>query len=273
MTAARIVRWILVALGVYLVLAYLLLPLFWRHYEHLPAMESIPKTTLAPNGRPADPLNVALVGSETEVVRAFAAAHWYPADPITLRSALGIAEGVLLHRPDPDAPVSDLYLFGRRQDLAFEKDVGGSPRERNHVRLWRTTLRTDGDRPVWIGGATFDEGVGLSHTTGQITHHIAPDIDAERDTLMHDLEAAHRITTLYFVTGVGPTLNGRNGGGDRYFTDGELAVGVLTPEGAPETKAVDVLPDPTPVVIKNQFWSWLRPALEEATATDASPRP
>jgi len=256
-------RRILLVLGVYAALAYLVLPTFWRHYEHLPAMASMPKITHTPDGLPGDPLNVALVGTEAHVQRAFAAARWYPADPITLRSAVAIAEGVVLHRPDPNAPVSTLLLFGRREDLAFEKDVGGSPRERNHVRFWRTDLHADLERPVWVGAATFDRGVGFSHTTGQITHHIAPDIDVERETLVHDLEAAGRLTALYFVTGVGPTLRGRNGGGDRYFTDGELAVGVLTPEDAPGTHDAEVLPSPVPVVLKNQFWAWLRPALSE----------
>jgi hypothetical protein len=260
-TARRAGRWILLAVAVYLALAYLVLPALWRHYEHLPAMASMPKVTRAPDGLPGDPLNVALVGTEAEVQRAFAAARWYPADPITLRSALGIAEGVVLRRPDPEAPVSDLFLFRRRQDLAFEKDVGGSPRERNHVRLWRTEVRADGDRPVWIGAATFDRSVGLSHTTGQITHHIAADIDAERDRLMQNLVAAGQLSALFFVTGVGPTLNGRNGGGDRYFTDGELAVGVLAPEGAAGRRPVEMLQSPLPVVIKDQFWSWLRPVL------------
>jgi len=262
-TARRVARGVAVGIGVYLALAYLVLPAFWQHYEHLPAMATMPKTTQAPNGLPGDPLNVALIGSEAEIQRAFAAAGWHPADPITLRSSLAIAESVVLDRSDPDAPVSDLLLFGRRQDLAFEKDVGTSARERNHVRFWRTVLRADGDRPVWVGGATFDRGVGLSHTTGQITHHIAPDIDAERDTLMHDLAAAGRLAARYDVTGIGPTLNGRNGGGDRYFSDGELAVGVLAPEGEVGKREVAVLESPTPVVIKNQFWSWLRPVLGE----------
>ncbi|MGH7893801.1 MAG: LssY C-terminal domain-containing protein, partial [Candidatus Binatia bacterium] len=202
-----------------------------------------------------------LVGSEADVQRAFAVAGWHVPDPITLGSSLGIAGSVVLDRPDPDAPVSNLFLFGRRQDLAFELDVGGSARERNHVRFWRTQLRADGDRPVWVGSATFDRGAGLSHTTGQITHHIAADVDAERDTLMHHLGAAGQLTTVYYVTGVGPTLNGRNGGGDRYFTDGELAVGILAPEGAGDRRPPEVLPNPTAVVIKNQFWSWLRTAL------------
>jgi len=62
---------------------------------------------------------------------------------------------------------------------------------------------------------------------------------------------------------VGPTLRGRNGGGDRYFTDGELAVGVLTAADSPGTQEAALLPSPTPVVLKNQFWAWLRPALSE----------
>ena len=258
------------AIGVYLVLAYLVVPMFWRHYEHLSAMASLPKITHAPDGLPGDPLNVALIGTERAVQRAFAAAGWHPADPITLRTSLGIAEGVVFDRPDPDAPVSSLLLFGRRQDLAFEKDVGGSPRERNHARFWRTMLRFDGERPVWVGAATFDRGVGISHTTGPSTHHIAPDIDAERGTLVHDLEAAHQLTQLFYVTGVGPTVNGRNGGGDRYFTDGELAVGVLAPEGTVEERPLEVLPSPTPVLIKNQFWAWLRPLLRDG---DTAPPP
>jgi hypothetical protein len=257
----RVGRALLLALAAYLVLAYLVLPGLWRHYEHLPALAAMPKVTRAPNGLPGDALNIALVGTEAEIQRAFAAAGWHPADPITLRSSLGIAESVVLDRPDPDAPVSNLELFGRRQDLAFEQDVGRSARERNHVRFWRTDLTADGARPVWIGAATFDRGVGLSHTTGQITHHIAPDIDAERDRLMDDLVRAGQLATLFAVTGIGPTLNGRNGGGDRYFTDGELDVGVLAPAETVGARPVDVLQSPAPVVIKDQFWKWLRPAL------------
>ena|SRR2546422_11023525 len=109
----------------------------------------------------------------------------------------------------------------------------------------------------------------VSHTSGQITHHIGADIHAERDTLMDDLKSAGWLTALYDVTGVGPTVNGRNGGGDRYFTDGELTVGVLAPEGSAGTDSVTVLPSPTPVVIKNQLWSWLRPLLGDGRAASA----
>lgn len=119
-------RSIAVALAGYLALAYAILPLVWTMAEHghHPAPEGLPKVTHDAEGIPGDPLNVALVGDE--LVAAMLAARWEPADPITLRSSLKIARSVVLHRPDPEAPVSALYVFGRKQDLAFEQDGGGS---------------------------------------------------------------------------------------------------------------------------------------------------
>src|SRR3954469_17410595 len=103
-----------ILLGLWLVSAYVLLPALWRHYEHQPALAAAPKTTLTAQGIPGDPLNVGLIGSEEDVVPAMLVAGWSPADPITLKSSLRIAESVVFRRPDPDAPVSNLYLFGRR---------------------------------------------------------------------------------------------------------------------------------------------------------------
>lgn len=264
--ARRIVRWTVLIVAAWAAVAYLALPAFWRHYEHLPAMERMPRTTTAPDGLPGDALNVALVGIEAEVTRALGAAGWVAASPVTVQSGVGIAESVLLDRPDPAAPMSDLLLFGRRQDLAFEQQVGTSARQRHHVRFWRSDVREAGDRPVWVGAATFDRGVGLSRTTAQITHHIAPDIDAERDLLMDRLVASGQLAALYQVTGVGPTVYGRNGGGDRYVTDGEVSVGIVAPAQAAGRARVEVLRSPTPIVVKNRLWAVLRPLLVAAPA-------
>ena len=114
------------------------------------------------------------------------AAGWFPADPIPCASSLRIAVDSGLRRPDDDAPVSNLYLFGRQQDLAFEQPVGGSP---GGTAPWSgRALEQTGDshRPAWVGSATFDERVGLSYTTGQVTHHIGPDVDQERDRITTD---------------------------------------------------------------------------------------
>lgn len=55
----------------------------------------------------------------------------------TMASSVRIAADTVLHRPDDDAPVSNLFLFGRKQDLAFEQPIAGGPGKRHHERFWR----------------------------------------------------------------------------------------------------------------------------------------
>src|SRR6185369_15334989 len=201
----------------------------------------------------------------------FAGARWTRPAPIDVRSSISIAESVVLDRPDPTAPVSYLYLFGRREDLAFEQEVGTSARQRNHVRFWRAAEQVDG-RQLWLGAATFDRGVGLSHRTGQITHHIGADVDAERDRVVADLEHAGQLRTVFQVTGVGLTLVGRNGGGDPYHTDGEIDVGVLKRTDEAVVAAPDVLPNAPAVETKRRIFRWLGSWLRAADeAADQSP--
>ena len=79
-------------------------------------------------------------------------------------------------------------------------------------------------RPAWVGAAIFDHGVGFSHTTGQVTHHIAPAIDAERDHLFGDLQPTGVGPLVRWMEGFHTVLEGRNGGGDPWHTDGRLAI-------------------------------------------------
>jgi hypothetical protein len=212
----------------YLVAAYVVLPGVWIRYtrEH-PSLEDIPNITHTIDGIPGDPLNVALICTEAQLKRVMRAAHWYLADPLTLRSRLEIAGAAVFEHPYDDAPVSSLYLWGRKEDLAFEQPVGNDPRQRHHVRFWRSDKLDPDGRPVWVGAAIFDERVGLSYTTGQITHHTAADIDAERDTLFADLQRTGDLGEVYFVDNFHSIRQGRNGEGDPWFTDGRLEVGVI----------------------------------------------
>ena len=155
--------------------------------EAHPSLDDVPDITETKTGIPGDPINVSLIGTEAELKRIMLAAKWYPADPLTLRSCLKIADASVLKRPYADAPVSNLYLFGRKEDLAFEQPVGPNPRQRHHVRFWHPEKTTPTAGP-WIGSAVYDRRVGLSRTTGQITHLTAADIDAERDYLFHCLD-------------------------------------------------------------------------------------
>jgi hypothetical protein len=219
---------IAVVVMAYLAVAYVLLPLVWSRYEkHHPWLDNVVGLTETKSGIPGDPLNVALIGTEEELKRILAAAAWDSADPLGLRSDLKIAADTVLRKAYGDAPVSNLYLFGRKEDLAFEQPVGGDPRRRHHVRFWRAAQPHSDGRPVWFGSVTYDQRVGLSHTTGQITHHIAPDVDAERDHLLSTLEHAGGLQEQYYIDDFHPVREGHNGGGDPWYTDGRLAVGIL----------------------------------------------
>ncbi|MBX3440596.1 MAG: LssY C-terminal domain-containing protein [Planctomycetaceae bacterium] len=215
-------------LALYLLAAYLVVPFAWERYARRhPSFDDDPRITTTGDGHPGDPLNVALVGGEEEIKQVMHAAGWFPAAALGLKSDLKIAADTVLSRPDDEAPVSNLFLYGRKEDLAFEKPVGDSPRQRNHVRFWKEPRPDPDGQPVWIGSATFDKGVGLSHTTGQVTHHIAADVDTERDRLFHDLEQTGGLSETYIEAGFHHKLEGHNGGGDPWHTDGDLYVGVL----------------------------------------------
>jgi hypothetical protein len=224
--------------SVYLAVAYLLLPSLWKQYTHRhPSLVDLPGITHTAAGIPGDPLNVALIGTETEVLQIMLAAQWHPADPLTLRSCLKIAKATVLKRSYEDAPVSNLYLFGRKEDLAFEQQAGPDPRHRHHVRFWRSDKVDEDGRPLWVGSAVYDERVGLSRTTGQITHLTAADVDAERDYLFQCLEKSGDLSENYVEDGFHKVHDGKNGGGNPWHTDGNLYVGVVKlshgPSGTP----------------------------------------
>lgn len=224
-------RWTVLFLLFYGVLAYLVVPFGWREAEgkQHPALSNLPEISRTHDNIPGDPLNIALIGPETSVSGAMMAAGWHPADPLTLRSCIRIAGDTVFHQPYEDAPVSNLFVWGRKQDLAFELPVGNDPSKRHHVRFWRSTELDQQGNPLWIGGATFDHKVGLSHRTGQITHHISADVDAERDKILSDLQKAGKVGSVDWIDGFHKELKGRNGGGDPWQTDGRLPIITLVP--------------------------------------------
>lgn len=230
----RIALGVCVPLVIYLVTVYLIVPAVWKRYLHKhPDLANIPGITYTKTGIPGDPINVALVGTKAELIEIMKAAGWPQADPLGLRSDLKIAADSVLKRPDPTAPVSSLYLFDRKEDLAFEQEVGDSPRHRHHVRFWMTDRVADDGRPVWVGSAIYDERVGLSHTTGQITHKTSADVDAERDYLFQCLQKTGDLVDRYVIEDFHKTHDGKNGGGDPWHTDGNLYVGIIKPELLP----------------------------------------
>src|SRR6516165_2593293 len=147
---------VLLLFPAYAVFAYVVMPVSWRQYHRLAGFPRAVGVTRTAEGLSADPLNVAFVGSPDDIAEAMLAAGWSPADRISIRSGFRDATSVVFHRPYASAPVSTHVLWGRPQDLAFEQIVGGSPRQRHHVRLWRVNSPADPRETLWVGAAAYD---------------------------------------------------------------------------------------------------------------------
>lgn len=209
------------ALATYSIMAYICIPAAIRVIRFVHKPNHVPLYTTTGDGWASDPVNIAVLAhSEKDFVWAMQKAGWHLADKGSFRNSLREGWALLLNRPYPAAPFSNLYLFGRKQDLGFQIPVGNSPRNRHHVRFWRVDARNDPTQPqpatdhqvfwrtlfkpflrrkysLWIGAAIYDSGpVAIRWRNGQVTHQVHPDANFERDFIIESLEQANMLRVL-----------------------------------------------------------------------------
>lgn len=184
------------------------------------AVQRLPLYSETLTGRRMEPINFVYVGNARQIERLFATHGWYRADPATLRNTLRAFAAGFQNRQYLTAPVTPAFLNARPQDLAFEKPAEANTlRQRHHTRLWQTEYSMSDGARVWVATASFDTGVGIGATVPLPTHHIAPNVDAEREFIVRSLA----LPIVYFLQVVEPQL-GKNVSGDLFFTDGRAAV-------------------------------------------------
>jgi hypothetical protein len=224
--------WFVSLLATYLLAAYIVLPFVIRGSLAFLGGNRIPRVTRAGDGMAADPVNIVLSGSLDELRTAFAAAGWTVADRLTLRTGWRMIVSFVTNAPYPAAPFSSLYLFGRPQDIGFQKDLGNSPRKRHHVRFWAAETEPQPrsvnlaywteSRPVpfetatiWIGAGTTDLGFGLQPLTFQMSHRVDRNADPERDYIIEALRAAGCISQERLIETGTPV-------GTHFISDGRI---------------------------------------------------
>jgi hypothetical protein len=190
----------------YLLGAYVLIPLLIRVARIFVPANHLPFYSVTPDGFASDPLNIGLIGTREELIHAMTTAGWHLADHHNLRNAIHEGLSVVYGWSYPNAPVSGLYLFGRKQDVAFNIPIPDAPAgSRHHVRFWATSYvdsdeldvhtidwrhreaHVSSDRLLWVGAASLDAGVAFIRHNAQITHMIDPDTDAERELIVQQL--------------------------------------------------------------------------------------
>jgi len=194
------------------------------------ALEALPCCVTNEDGtRHGDPLNLVVVGGLDDAFPAFARRGWHPTEEKWSGSILKTLASALANERYPYAPVSDLYLFGRPQDLALQK-ARNNVHQRNHMRLWLSPLRHRG-RPVWVGQVSRDIGTRMTiHSPTLTTHKIDPDVDEARAALLQDLAYSQNLAKFGFVKGVGVAPKNAprsNVTTDPYYTDGLRCVMVF----------------------------------------------
>ena len=143
-TADRRLPWILAVAMTYGIAAYIVLPRAIRMGLKILQRKRVPSYTITGDGLPGDPVNVVLVGTLQQLRDAFAALGWSDADRLSLASSWGMVRAFVLNVPYPSAPFSTLYLFGRGQDIGFQRAIDNSPRKRHHIRFWALSQKRAG---------------------------------------------------------------------------------------------------------------------------------
>src|SRR6516162_4103700 len=194
--------------------AYIILPRIVRMSLKILQRKRVPRFTITGDGLPGDPVNLVLTGTLQQLNAAFKLARWSQADRLGLASSWRMVRAFVLNSPYPTAPFSSLYLFGRAQDVGFQKCLDNSPRKRHHIRFWALSLERgeatlgtarfwlNTDRPpddarvLWVGAGTKDTGLSLTRLTFQITHATDSDTNIERDHIIAELAKNHLVADV-----------------------------------------------------------------------------
>ena len=167
-----------------------------------------------------DPLNLVVIGHPDDIYTAFIRAGWDETETVTKASTLKTIGSFLSGGEYRYSPVSGLYVFGRPQDVAFQK-ARENIHERNHLRLWMSRAKFNGV-PVFMGQISRDIGVRFTSKT-ITTHKIDPNVDETREGLLENLAYSQSLEKFAYVGGVGEvTMEQPKGNltGDPWFTDG-----------------------------------------------------
>jgi hypothetical protein len=226
------------------------------------ALEKLPCCVTNKDGnKTGDPLNLVVIGDIDDAFPSLVRRGWSLTEATWSGSVTRMVTSALAGDRYPYAPVSNLFLLGRPQDIALQK-ARDTIHQRNHLRLWKSPMQYHG-RSVWIGQISRDIGSRLTiHSPTLTTHKIDPDVDKAAMALLADLMYSQNLQKFAFVKGVGAATKDnprRNLTTDPWYTTG-LRV-VLFFNRAPTSIAdIEILP-----------WETTREGLIDASLTGRKP--
>ena len=208
------------------------------------ALEALPCCATNEDGsRNGDPLNLVIIGGLEDAFSSLVRRGWTPTEVTWKGSVMRMMSSAMSRERYPYAPISNLYLFGRSQDIALQK-ARDNVHQRNHLRLWRSSMLYHG-KPVWVGQISRDIGSRMTiHSPTLTTHKIDPDVDEAGRALMEDLVYSQGLHAIGLVNGVGAAPKSaprQNLTTDPYFTAGVRSVLLFDSELTSLTE-IEILP-------------------------------
>ena len=188
-------------------------------------------TTNAKGDEYGDPLNMVIIGETYDIVPALVRRGWHATEVIWSSAILRTIKSFLQGERYRYSPISPLYVYGRPQDIGWQK-ARGTVNERNHMRFWLSPIRFRGQK-VFVGQISRDIGVKFTLKSPTIsTHVIDPDVDEARRYFTEDLSYSQALARHGYVKGVGVVTRDAprmNLVGDPFYTDGLRVVLFLEP--------------------------------------------
>lgn len=188
-------------------------------------VEQLPWRVTTRKGVDADLLNLVFLGSEDQVKAAFREAGWHNADPASKRTWLKNLYALLNNSGYTQQPMMTFLLDGRPENMNWQKNLNSYGR-RDHLRIWQWPSEGGADS-VWISSSTHDTDAVLAIKYKGFVHHIAPDLDEERSTVIRDLNFAGCVKSVNYVSRPEMPTATHNATGDVMHTDGSVAVVAL----------------------------------------------
>jgi hypothetical protein len=195
-------------------------------------LDEIPRRVSDPDHNPGDMVNILIVGTEDELVRAFTAAGWVRVDRSVEETVLAGLVDSLQKKDYLTMPMSTLYLYNRAQDYGFaHAEPVRVAMSRNHLRVWKSPYEAGG-QPVWCIAATHDIGFERDQRNNGITHKIDPAIDGEREYVNDTLSGTGLVAARDHMTPSDPLMEAKTATGGTFHSDGRILVLVLRPSAA-----------------------------------------
>lgn len=193
-------------------------------------LDRIPTRISDSLGNAGDRVNFLIVGSEARVHRALDGAGWIQPDKSIKNAFMRGALESFSREAYVTMPISDLMLFGRKQDFGYaQADPIKVIATRHHFRLWRAPFDVDG-QPLWAGAGTHDIGLEKDQRNGKLTHKIDPAVDGERDYIGQSLQQTGLVAKLDYMTPSNPVTEAKTATGGGFHSDGRTLLIYLQPD-------------------------------------------